>query len=216
MPRYPKRFFDLDCSRWRDSVDPPGFPRSTPFIDRTASHAELGPELWPRACFLDCHVDRISVHAAKFGTDCSGCQGAIFRRQPTESSGSLRNAKSMDHKKAFAARLMIALDAAGVETKNADRKRYIAALAGISERQAGNYLAGEKLPTPDGMIDLATKLGVNPNWLWAGYGPMKALTDAQTAHIEALQSLPEAEQSRVFSVSEALVSTYTVPKAQAS
>ena len=216
MARNTNRFLNLDGAPGWDGIDATGIPGGAPFVNRPPGNAKRGAELWPGARALNGKIDRIRVHDLKFGTDCSGCQDANFCRTPTDSSNWMRNAKGMDIKQAFAARLLIALDVAGVEPKNAERKRYIAALLDISERQAGNYLSGDKMPASEGMIDLAIKLRVNPNWLIAGNGPMRALTPEQSALIEALQALPEVEQKRVFSVSESLISIYTTEKAQAS
>ena len=122
----------------------------------------------------------------------------------------------METKEAFAKRLEIALDFLGVDRKQSERKRYLAKRLDITERHAGNYLHGAKLPTPEGAIDMAQVLDVNPNWLWFGNGPMKPLTPAQTAHIEAVQALPEPEQNRVFSVSAVLAGSGQEGAARAS
>ena len=75
----------------------------------------------------------------------------------------------------FADRLSKALTLAGVPDKSIDKKRHLSAIASVTERHAGNYLAGEKLPTMEGMIDLAIQLGVALEWLATGRGPMLPL-----------------------------------------
>lgn len=209
-------FLDLQRTPRRHGINPPGIPCRAPLVNRAAAHAEQGTQLGARAGGANRSIDRVCVHTRKSGTDRSGCQGEIFPRWTTESSSALRNAEDMDRKEAFAQRLGIALDHLKIAPNQAERKRYLAELVDITPRHAGNYLSGKKLPTPDGMIDLAIKLGVNPNWLWAGYGAMLPLTPEQTAHIEAVQTLPPATQARVFSVSEALATYDQGEQAQAS
>jgi len=75
-----------------------------------------------------------------------------------------------DVKTRFAERLSQALSIAGVNDKSIAKKRHLSALAGVTERHAGNYLAGEKLPTMEGMIVIATQLGVSLEWLATGRG----------------------------------------------
>jgi hypothetical protein len=77
-----------------------------------------------------------------------------------------------DTKTRFAYRLSQALTLAGVPDKSINKKRHLSAIASVTERHAGNYLAGEKLPTMEGMIDLAIQLGVALEWLATGRGPM--------------------------------------------
>jgi len=77
-----------------------------------------------------------------------------------------------DTKTRFADRLSQALTMAGVPDKSIDKKRHLSAIASVTERHAGNYLTGEKLPTMEGMIDMAIQLGVALEWLATGRGPM--------------------------------------------
>jgi hypothetical protein len=108
----------------------------------------------------------------------------------------------MDTKQAFGVRLTQALDHQGISPVAADRKRYLSKLLDITERHAGNYLRGDKLPSSEGMIDIAKKLRINPTWLIAGIGPMQPLSDAEIAHILMLRTLTPSDQEKVFRVSE--------------
>ncbi len=80
--------------------------------------------------------------------------------------------RSENSKTRFADRLSQALTLAGVTDKTIDKKRHLSAIASVTERHAGNYLTGEKLPTMEGMIGLAIQLGVALEWLATGRGPM--------------------------------------------
>lgn len=109
----------------------------------------------------------------------------------------------MDIKHDFARRLALALDFAKVSTRPADRKRYLAGLARVTERHAGNYLAGEKLPTPEGMIDLAIRLGVSWDWLATGRGIMVPINltpeEALTLH-----ALSHEDRQKLFHIGQVL------------
>lgn len=109
----------------------------------------------------------------------------------------------MDIKQDFARRLVLALDHAGVSTKPIDRKRYLAHIAGVSERHAGNYLAGEKLPTPEGMIDLAIRLGVAWDWLATGRGFMLP-TNLTAEEVLTIQALSNEDRQRLFQIGQVL------------
>ena len=104
----------------------------------------------------------------------------------------------MDIKQDFARRLVLALDHAGISTKPIDRKRYLSHIAGVSERHAGNYLSGEKLPTPEGMIDLAIRLGVAWDWLATGRGFMLS-TNLTAEEALTIQALSNEDRHRLFS-----------------
>lgn len=109
----------------------------------------------------------------------------------------------MDIKQDFARRLAKALDYAGVSTRMIERKRYLASIAKVSERHAGNYLAGAKLPTPEGMIDLAIRLGVSWDWLATGRGWMVTVNLTEE-EILTLQAMTEEERSRFFQIGKVL------------
>jgi transcriptional regulator with XRE-family HTH domain len=109
----------------------------------------------------------------------------------------------MDIKQDFARRLVAALDYAKVSTRPVDRKRYLAHIAGVTERHAGNYLSGEKMPTTEGMIDLAIRLGVAWEWLATGRGTMLSigLTPEETSTIQALST---KDRERLFQIGQVL------------
>jgi len=109
----------------------------------------------------------------------------------------------MDTKKLFAARLAAALDHAKVSTRPPERKKYLSEATGVTERHAGNYLSGDKLPTPEGLIELAIKLGVDWTWLATGQGCMvpQKLTDAEAATLSALSA---ADRERLFQIGAVL------------
>jgi transcriptional regulator with XRE-family HTH domain len=108
----------------------------------------------------------------------------------------------MNIKEQFGERLKTALEHLGVESTGAARKRYLSKRLDITERQAGNYLNGVKMPTLEGVIDLANKLGVNPNWLLAGIGPMIPLTQEEITHIINLRTLDVGDQQRLYHICE--------------
>jgi transcriptional regulator with XRE-family HTH domain len=99
----------------------------------------------------------------------------------------------------FARRLAHALDLNGVGRADIDRKRYLASLMNISERHAGNYLRGDKLPTTEGTIDLAKKLGVSVEWLANGTLPIKPLPLTQD-QIRILERLTPDQLARLFQI----------------
>lgn len=103
----------------------------------------------------------------------------------------------------FARRLDAALDHAKVSTRSIDRKRYLAHMAGVTVRHAGNYLSGEKMPTTEGMIDLALRLGVSWEWLATGRGSMIAIELSQE-EIHTIQSLSNKDRERLFQIGEVL------------
>lgn len=109
----------------------------------------------------------------------------------------------MDIKHDFARRLVLALDHAGISTKPIDRKRYLAHISGVSERHAGNYLAGEKLPTPEGMIELAIRLGVAWDWLATGRGLMLQ-TNLTAEEALTIQALSNEDRHRLFQIGQVL------------
>ena len=190
------RGFDLKGAGGGDGVKSALLPSRAPFVDRAGRYAKLFSQFWPRASRMDClrYGVRVLIHDAnKFGTVSSDCQGD----STADSSGACGHAEGMETKLLFANRLKLALDANGVTTKPPERKRYLAELAGVSERQAGNYLNGEKLPTSEGIIELAGKLNVSHEWLATGRGSMHppGLTDQQA---EFLSRLSEAEKERFF------------------
>ena len=99
----------------------------------------------------------------------------------------------------FARRLAHALDLNGVGRADIDRKRYLASLMNVSERHAGNYLRGDKLPTTEGTIDLAKKLGVSVEWLANGTLPIKPLPLTQD-QIRILERLTPDQLARLFQI----------------
>ena len=109
----------------------------------------------------------------------------------------------MDIKQDFARRLVLALDHAGISTKPIDRKRYLSHIAGVSERHAGNYLSGEKLPTPEGMIDLAIRLGVAWDWLATGRGFMLS-TNLTAEETLTIQALSQEDRQKLFQIGQVL------------
>ena len=185
---------NLQGACWGDGVKPTLIPSRAPLVDRTGRYAELFRQLWPGASRMDCFRYRVLIHdAIKFGTVSSDCQG----KSTADSSKACGHAEGMETKISFASRLKLALDDNGVTTRPPERKRYLADLTGVTERQAGNYLNGEKLPTSEGIIELASKLKVSHEWLATGRGSMHppGLTDQQA---EFLSRLSEAEKERFF------------------
>lgn len=108
----------------------------------------------------------------------------------------------MDIKRDFSLRLVQALDAAGVEPVHVERKRYLHRVLDITPRHAGNYLNGEKLPTPEGMVKLAMCLGVSLDWLMTGQGLMQPLTAAEQTHLAETRQLAEPDREKVYRLSQ--------------
>lgn len=186
----------------RDSSRDPIIPTSPPLVDCSRGYPELLGQLRTRPSNLDCFGYRIGVfHVTQFGTDSSDCQD-------TDSSVGLHHAYSMDNdKKAFGKRLVRALEAQeqriGIVRTTIERKRYLCSVTGIGERQAGNYLHGEKLPEPDGLMALAKDLGVSWEWLAIGTGDMLPL-DLTPDEAALLRALSPAERARLFQVGQVL------------
>ena len=199
MIGYSRRFRQrLDAVRGHcrhDSRIPPG----APLVDRPRGNSSQNfRQFRARTSGVDCLRYRIvfGVHEAKCGTDSSACQ-------PTESSDVSGHPFGMDTKKRFAIRLATALDHAGVSTRPIERKRYLSQSSAVSERHAGNYLSGDKMPTTEGLIELAIKLGVDWTWLATGQGCMVPanLTEAESATLGALSS---ADRERLFQIGAVL------------
>jgi transcriptional regulator with XRE-family HTH domain len=109
--------------------------------------------------------------------------------------------QSMDTKLDFARRLHEALDGLRVDTRLAERKRYLARILGVTERQIGNYFAGKKLPDPERWTLLATQLGVSLDWLLTGRGPKRPLSAEELQHIESTRTLAVEDQKKVYRLS---------------
>lgn len=183
MTRNSDNGFQLQRSRARNGSAIALTPPAAPLVDgprrnRRPLCAQSRGQLWPAPGRLDRSCDWV-VHAPNFGTENSKSQGAA----PAESSETLRHAGSMNTKVEFSRRFSAALDAAGVDTHPASRKRWIHKKFGVTERQAGNYLNGQQLPTCDGMMQIALETGVSWEWLTTGRGPMRPLplTEEQAA-----------------------------------
>lgn len=191
--------FDGQGARWGDGVHPALIPTRGPLVDSPGRHAKLLGQLGAGPGGMDRFRYRVRVHGGKFGTDSSESQA----RCATDSSEEFGHDEGMETRHHFSARLKLALDHHGVTTRPVERKRYLALLTGVSERHAGNYLAGEKLPTSEGIIALAGKLGVSHEWLATGRGPMllPGLTDAQA---EILSRLSAEEKERLFRIGQLL------------
>jgi transcriptional regulator with XRE-family HTH domain len=99
----------------------------------------------------------------------------------------------------FTRRLTQALDLNGVERTAIERKRFLARLMQVSERHAGNYLSGTKLPTTEGMIDLARKLGVALEWLANGTLPIRPLR-LTPEQVGVLERLSPEQIDRLFQI----------------
>lgn len=202
MTRNADRLLNLDRPLSRNGIHAPAGPSRAPFVDGAAADAELFAQLWPRAGGLDGERDRVfGVHACQFGTESSVCQA-------TESSMALRHAQSMNIKEKFAERLVHALDNKGVAENDAGRKRYLAKLLGISERQVGNYLRAEKLPSQENMLHIAEDLGVNINWLMLGAGPVERLDEFEVSYLMRLRRLDPENRVRLYRIAEALEAPY--------
>jgi transcriptional regulator with XRE-family HTH domain len=96
---------------------------------------------------------------------------------------------------AFAQRLQLALDLAGIE-KGRGRTARLAALYGVSRETARKWLGGLSLPELERMIDMATRFGVALEWLATGRG-----APAPGAHIDephALYSVQDRDEARLL------------------
>jgi hypothetical protein len=120
-----------------------------------------------------------------------------------ESSAPLRHAGSMNTKVDFSRRLAVALDRAGVDTHPPNRKRWIHEKFGVTERQAGNYMRGEQLPTCEGMMKIALVTGVAWEWLVTGRGPMLPLKVTQEQQ-DMLSKMSQDEIDRLFGIARLL------------
>ncbi len=170
-------------------------PSRGPFVDRARGYPKLFGQLGTRPSNQDCGLDGVFVHAgANNGTDSSACQAKIV----TESSNQVRHARRMD-RDGFTRRLTQALDLNGVERTAIERKRFLARLMQVSERHAGNYLSGTKLPTTEGMIDLARKLGVALEWLANGTLPIRPLR-LTPEQVGVLERLSPEQIDRLFQI----------------
>jgi hypothetical protein len=108
-----------------------------------------------------------------FSIDFDNAVSAVLSNGDTPSMPmDTKSLRKDDAKTRFADRLSQAITLAGVPDKRIDKKRHLSAIASVTERHAGNYLTGEKLPTMEGMIGLAIQLGVALEWLATGRGPM--------------------------------------------
>ena len=195
MARNPYSTFDLHRSARRYRVNAAGVPGCSPLQDRAPAHADQSPELLTRPRSANCIIDWIHVHAGKCGTISSACQA-------TDSSSRLGHARSMDIKIDFARRLHEALDTLHVDAHLAERKRFVARILDVTDRQVANYFLGQKLPSMENLAILAAKLGVSLDWLMTGRGPMRPLTDAEIAHIESTRSLTPEDQAKVYRLGE--------------
>lgn len=109
----------------------------------------------------------------------------------------------MNTKIDFAKRLAEALDLNRVDSRPIDRKRYIAKAMTVTERHAGNYLSGEKMPTTEGLIELAEKLKVSWEWLATGRGiptPMEFTPE----EMQVLTMLNPMEREKLFQIGKVL------------
>lgn len=113
----------------------------------------------------------------------------------------------MSTKADFAKRLHMALDAKRVERRLAERKRYVARILGVTERQVANYFLGAKLPDPERWTELATAVDVSVDWLMTGRGLMSPLTDDEVKHIETTRNLSPADRATVYRFPEILKPT---------
>lgn len=189
------RSLNLDRPLSRDSINATFFPCRAPLVDCAPADTEQRSELCPGPCGLDRVADWVGVHVGKYGTDRSS-------RQDADSSASCDHAHSMDIKHSFARRLVDALDYNRVEPTDAARKRFLAKTLGITERHAGNYLRGEKLPASEGMVNLSILLGVSLDWLLTGRGLMLFLTEAETKHVADTRTLGEPDKEKVYRLSQ--------------
>ncbi len=71
---------------------------------------------------------------------------------------------------AFADRLNLALDAAGVSRKGLGRQTEVARAMDMSVRGARRWLEGEAYPSPEKLIELAERYHTSVDWLLAGRG----------------------------------------------
>lgn len=203
MTRNSDGTFQIDSPVTRDRATVARQPAQTPLIDGTRRHwrtvgAELGGQLRTRAGRVDGEGNWV-FHACQFGIENSERQGA----SDAESSGPSRHAGSMNTKLEFSRRLALALDRAGVDTRQPIRKKWIHEKFNVTERQAGNYLKGEQLPTSEGMMKIALVTGVSWEWLVTGRGPMLPLrlTDDQS---DMLSRMSRDELDRLFGIARLL------------
>lgn len=195
MPRYADSLLYLDCPLSRYRINAAFLPCCAPLVDSAPADTEHCSELWSGACRADGVVNWVGVHAFQFGTESSACQDAV-------SSKRCVHASSMDNKHQFSRRLVAALDHAMVPPTDADRKKYLSKAMKITERQVGNYLNGEKMPSPTRMVDLAIFLGVSLDWLMTGRGLMVPLTEEEVEHISETRKLDAPDRNKVYRLSQ--------------
>lgn len=76
----------------------------------------------------------------------------------------------IDEKKNFAFRLNQALDQAGIPPKGKGRQLKLASLFEVTQEGARKWLEGEGFPDTKRILEIATKLNVNAQWLLSGIG----------------------------------------------
>lgn len=202
MLRHTRRRFQRHRAPWRDGGWNAGLPSRPPFIDSACRYPQFLGQLGARPGDQDSFGYGIGVfhvpHGRTFG---SGLQ-------ETDSSRHISHHVGMDSDKHdFGRRLILALEAqeqrTGMSRTSAERKRYLHKLMGVTERHAGNYLLGKKLPEPDGLMALAKALGVSWEWLATGRGYMFPV-DITPDEAALLMSLSPADRARLFQVGQIL------------
>lgn len=82
-------------------------------------------------------------------------------------------------REAFAARLNLALDRAGVPPKGKGRQDAVAERYGVSQKGARKWLEGEACPVMARLTQIARDLKISSEWLLTGRGAMIESTDVR-------------------------------------
>lgn len=202
MLRNSRRRLKVDRPLRRHGRSDARVPARLPLVDCPRRHANLVGQLRSRPHRVDSLCNWIrGVHTQQFGTESSDCQAA-------DSSAVYAHDWRMDSdKEAFGKRLNLAFDLRGeklgVSSKPIDRKRYLSKVTGVGERHAGNYLKGQKMPEPEGLIVIAKALGVSWEWLAIGSGDMLPIY-LLPEEAQILRELSPVDRARLFNASKIL------------
>ena len=104
----------------------------------------------------------------------------------------------MDIKTDFAHRLSRVLAQAGYPHHG--QQKMLADKLDVTPKAVNYWLNGEKLPTHEKMLAIATLFNVSSEWLATGRGPMFVLTQDEIQHILELRKLSPEDQKKVQQV----------------
>lgn len=98
---------------------------------------------------------------------------------------------------AFAHRLHLALDLAGIE-RGRGRTARLAALYGVSRETARKWLGGLSLPELERMIDMATRFGTAFEWLATGRGEPAPMQGLRVGEAAAGYGIADRDEARLI------------------